>query len=301
MLKSRTAIITGTSGFIGRALVELLESLSWEVICVETIQSQTSVSPKSIVNRINQHEFNPAATTFFHVGADSNAAARDLSDLYHRNVELTVRYFEATSRNSIPTIFISSAAVYGNKLSNQPPSPYAESKILGEKLLGDFQLKFDWPAITFRLFNTYGSGEGKKGPMVSIPRKFIDSAREKGIIEVWEVPGKVTQSRDFISISDVVSILYDAAISGAIERGGTFDLGTGSSVDYLNVAELVSRYISTEILTVPFPVTQNINFYQLNTKAENLYTMTQSPEFRYISLEQGVKQYAERILSGDES
>jgi nucleoside-diphosphate-sugar epimerase len=298
---SRTAIVTGSSGFIGKSLSKQLKSLSWEVIGVELTPDQTSVSPDSIIDRINQNEFNSATTTFFHVGADANAAALSLSDLHYKNVRLTEMYFDAVSRRHIPTIFVSSAAIYGNKKLSSAISPYAESKIIGEKMLRDYQLERAWPAIVFRLFNTYGSGEGEKGSMVSIPRKFINSARATQEIEIWDVPGNTVQSRDFIGVCDVISALCDAAISGAVHNGGTFDLGTGLSVDYRRVAELVAQFIPTEIRNIPFPSTQKLNYYQLKTQASTLYQMKNAPDFRYTPIEEGIKSYIDSILSGDES
>ena len=297
----RTAIVTGSAGFIGKLLVEQLKAESWEVVEVELSAGQSSVSPEAIIMQINSGEFNPGNTTFFHLGADANAAATNISDLYFSNVELTQEYFEATSKKRIPTIFISSAAIYGNYEENPSLSPYAQSKVLGENTLSELRMVRDWPAMIFRLFNTYGPGEGKKGSMVSIPRKFIDSAKESQVIEIWDVSKKEVQSRDFVEVGDVVTVLCDAATSGAPHNRGIFDLGTGNSVGYTKIAELITKEIPAKIEYIPFPSTQDLNFYQVKTRALTRYQMNNNPDFRYATIEQGLRKYISRILSGDNS
>lgn len=301
MLNSKIAIVTGSRGFIGKSLVGKLQSLSWQTIGVEINPDKTSIDVEPIIDRINQGDFNPETTVFLHVGANANAGAVKLSQLYYENVELTEKFFDAASSKQIPTVFVSSAAIYGNKDINSTLSPYAESKILGERQLKSLQQSRDWSAMIFRLFNTYGSGENSKGTMASIPRQFINSAMNNKKIEIWDVPGGHIQSRDFIFIDDVTTIICDAVTSGAIHDGGTFDLGTATSVDFNEVAQIVRKYIPANIARTPFPPTQNLAFYQLHTKALNQYQMRVNNEFRCTPLEEGMQRYVARILAGDES
>lgn len=300
MLNSKTAIVTGSLGFIGQALIQELKSHSWKVIEIDLKCSESCLGPEIIIEKINNDEFDKKNTIFFHVGASANAAAKTISELHYTNVELTERYFEVLSIKQIPTIFISSAAIYGNGEGNTNLSPYAESKFLGERILQNKQQKRSWPAIIFRLFNTYGPGEGSKGNMVSVPRQFINSAQKMQEIKIWSVSENKIQSRDFIEISDVVKILHDASISQNIYQGGIFDLGTGTSTSFLAVAEIVSDYIRSTIRRVPFPESQNLKHYQIHTRATNLYTAKSESNFRFIPLNDGLANYISAILEGNE-
>jgi ADP-L-glycero-D-manno-heptose 6-epimerase len=301
LLPSRTAIITGSAGFIGKALVQRLRSEDWDVVEVDLIKTESSINPESLIEQIHAGVFKHERTVLFHIGANANATAGHIEDLFHANVDLTNKYFDAASKKNIPTIFMSSAAVYGKGRQSSKLSPYAQSKILGEKILLEKQQSHNWPAIIFRLFNTYGMGEAKKGHMVSIPRKFINSARECQRIEIWKVPEKAIQSRDFIALSDVVSVLFHAATSEAIHCGGIFDLGTGVSTDFSSVADIVTSYFPAKVTQVPFPVTQNLDFYQTYTKAKNLLQLELPPHHQFISVAEGIQSYAREILTGNES
>lgn len=292
----KTAIVTGSNGFIGRALSQKLRSKSWSLVEVDLIKNETTVDPTSIVEQIYSGVFEEKNTVFFHVGADANAMAGKLEDLTHANINLTENYFEAASKKNIPTIFISSAAVYGNGNERLKLSPYAESKLVGEKILLEKQKIRNWPAIIYRLFNTYGPGEDSKGDMISIPGKFINSARERHLIDIWQVPETDFQSRDFIAVSDVVSVLYLTAISGAISHGGTFDLGTGVPVDFNSIADIVTEYFPAQVRKVSFPYNQNLEYYQTYTKARNLPRHVLPKHFRFLSVSEGIDDYVREIL-----
>ena len=156
--------------------------------------------------------------------------------------------------NEIPFVYASSASVYGlgefgfsedSRLN--PLNYYAISKasfdmFVGKKILDNPKANI----VGLRYFNVYGHNEDHKGDMASPVHKFLMQSKNSKI-RVFE--GSENFRRDFVHVDDVVDITK-AAIDF---MPGIYNVGTGISRTFLEVAEIISRITGAEIEEIPFP------------------------------------------------
>jgi UDP-glucose 4-epimerase len=114
----------------------------------------------------------------------------------------------------------------------KPHNPYAQSKIICEKICEGYYRDFGVPVIIFRPFNIYGPGQNSS---FLIP----------GIIE-QQKSGKILlkdprPKRDFIHVSDII---YAVMLAIKLENPGlqTFNLGTGKSYSVEEIVNLIIKY-----------------------------------------------------------
>ncbi len=156
------------------------------------------------------------------------------------NVEGTRNVVEACVRNGVKSIvFASSSAVYGEAsrlpISEADPllplSPYAKTKIAGERICASRPTKLS--GVSLRFFNIYGQIRGMaSGPVVE---NFVSRARRGQPPIIF---GDGDQTRDFVHVDDVVRVIADNLRLG---RGGVFNIGSGKSI---TINELAQRILA---------------------------------------------------------
>jgi nucleoside-diphosphate-sugar epimerase len=169
---------------------------------------------------------------------------------------MTADLAEFCQRESIPLIYSSSAAIYGN--SYPDPSPlnlYAWSKYLGERFVTAAG------GVSLRYFNVYGATEYKKLNMASVATQaFLRFRNSKRPFHLF--PGK--PKRDFIHVSDVVTAnlaALDLCQTEQLHYPRVFDVGTAETMTFEEVLDLMEvPYIYTASDSVPAG-------YQWETKA----------------------------------
>ncbi len=116
-------------------------------------------------------------------------------------------------------------------------STYGVSKycfsILGKKLCHMNNIRFIW----FRLFATYGS---KDNPQWLIPYVILSLLEGKKPLLTSGF-----QKRDYLYVSDVVDALFLSAVNEKIS--GSFELGSGISVDIRTIAESIRNIIDPNL------------------------------------------------------
>jgi len=158
------------------------------------------------------------------------------------NVTGTENIMKCCIENKIKKIiFASSAAVYDESKipvnengKTNPLSPYGESKLAAEQKIIKVSKEFGIHAISLRMFNVYGKGQNEK--YAGVISKFIKNISENRQIEI---NGNGEQTRDFVSIYDVV-IAFECAIKHIEgKKGDVFNVGTGNSISVNELAKMV--------------------------------------------------------------
>tara|TARA_R110001632_G_scaffold105287_10_gene214593 strand:+ start:3836 stop:4648 length:813 start_codon:yes stop_codon:yes gene_type:complete len=235
----KSVLVTGSSGFIGKHLVEYLMRRGIEVSLYDT-KIHTSVPTLTGVDAI------------IHLGANSNTRETNIPKIVEQNFLKSCLFFEAAKGLGIKFLYASSAAVYGDSKTFteeefcSPKNPYAMSKYM-------FDLWVDtqkYPYQGFRFFNVFGSGEEEegKGDQASPFYKFTKQALKKEPIRIFR--GSEMIFRDFVHVSDVCEILFQSLSS---DFAGIVNVGTGKPISFSKIAHKIAKKHKSTIQTIPFP------------------------------------------------
>ena len=243
--------MTGGAGFIGGYLVNFLLNHNHKV----TIYDNLSNSSKSTLNSLTKDEvqfikgdildydrLNKSSKGFelvIHLAAKIDVVESALCPEHTRNVNVdgTVNVLKCCIKNNIEKIiFSSSAAVYGDSDATvdesakvSPLSPYGKSKLSAEnkiKKMAENNLEY----IILRLFNIYGKRQNKQ--YAGVITKFVESVSKGDPLVIY---GDGKQTRDFVSISDVINA-FDCAIK--TNSSGTYNIASGKSTSIKELAEM---------------------------------------------------------------
>jgi UDP-glucose 4-epimerase len=300
---SRTVLITGANGFVGRHIALRCSREGYKVIGIghgvwngngqhsfgidEWSSADVTIDNLAVASR------NYKIDTIIHCaggGLVSSSLENPYKDFINA-VVTTAAVLEFTRKYTPQTkvIFISSAAVYGSAQSlpiNEsaklnPASPYGVHKLMAEQLCSSYALNFNISTIVLRLFSVYGDGNKKQ---------LLWDACNKLSRNECTFSGSGNELRDWIHVSDVaelILILIASTVTDApickVLNGGT---GIGSSVG--QVLDLASQF---------FGVKDKIRFsglvrpgdpIGLEADISNLKTYDWNPR---ITLSSGVEQY----------
>lgn len=117
----------------------------------------------------------------------------------------------------------------------QAQSPYAASKIAGDKLAESYHLSFALPVVTLRPFNTYGPRQSTRAVIPQIITQLGTGAR---VIKL----GALAPSRDFSYVTDTVAAFVSVATAPASAvLGEVFNCGPGDDV---SIGDLAAEIVS---------------------------------------------------------
>lgn len=197
--------------------------------------------------RVLDHAFRGGVDTVFHLAslfANQNSVDHPERDLLVNGLG-TLRVLERAREFGVRRfVFASSSCVYGRKegacrednLAFHPETPYAITKLLGERYMAVYQHFYHVPTVIVRYFNVYGPGEWPGKYRNVIPNFFALALRN----EALPVMGDGMETRDFTFVSDAVSATIAAAASKAA-IGCVYNIGSGVETTILTLAEHINR------------------------------------------------------------
>ena len=259
-------IVTGAAGFIGSNLVRGLNRRGIDdIIAVDDLTDGDkfrNLVDCRIADYLDKDDFRarvregrlPDVRAVLHQGACSDTTERDGQFMLDNNYRVTLELFEYCQDRSIPLLYASSAAVYGgSSVYVEDPANEAPLNVYGySKLLFDQVLRRRWSRLTsqvvgLRYFNVYGPHEQHKGRMASVAFHNMNQFLAEGHVRLfggWDGYGDGEQSRDFISVQDVVAVnLY---FLDHPEKSGIFNCGTGRAQPFNDVAAAVVNTLRAE-------------------------------------------------------
>jgi ADP-L-glycero-D-manno-heptose 6-epimerase len=245
----KRVLVTGSEGFIGKNLCPYLEKRGIEVVPYD-IKFGGGLPPLNGIDAV------------IHLGANSSTTETDLKKILNENFIFSGTLYQLCANMDIKFQYSSSASVYGAAETFEedqfcvPLNPYAYSKYMFDNWL----LNEDHPYQGFRYFNVYGPHEEHKGNQASPITKFIKQIQEDGEIKVFR--GKA--SRDFVHVEDVCEVHYRMLHH---DSSGVFNVGTGNSVSFKDIADKMSENSGAKVKQVAMP-TKLKGKYQKFTKAD---------------------------------
>ena len=252
---SRRILITGGAGFIGSHLARRFADQA-EVTVLDDLRSGYARNLEgvrcrflqgSILDEAALRQAVTGAEEVYHLAAmisvpESVAKPAECAEL---NTEGTRRVLAAAvAAGTRKVVLASSAAIYGDnptvpKLESMPPepkSPYAETKLAGERLLEEYRVAHGLGTTSLRFFNVFGPRQDPRSAYAAAVPIFIAKALRD---EPIGIHGDGGQTRDFIHVTDIVGALAYAGSSE--DMAGTYNVGYGQSQTVLALAEEIIR------------------------------------------------------------
>jgi UDP-glucose 4-epimerase len=244
-------IITGGAGFIGKHLVNYLLDKGNVITIFDNFSNSEENSMgyfikngvKVINGDIRKFEEILKETEnqdiLIHLAAKISVSESILnpSETFEVNVDGTKNVLEACKRSNIKKVIIaSSAAVYGESVpkiklkentKTNPISPYGKSKLVMEQEIRKNNIN----CIILRFFNIFGIGQTPE--YAGVITKFIEMISTNKPLKIF---GDGMQTRDFVSINDVVESIYDAIKNG---ENGTYNIASGKAITINELAEFM--------------------------------------------------------------
>tara|TARA_B100000795_G_C22590293_1_gene357206 strand:- start:63 stop:737 length:675 start_codon:yes stop_codon:yes gene_type:complete len=198
-------------------------------------------------------------------------------------------------KDSAVMVYASSAATYGDLPSPQtvgresPKNPYGFSKYIMDQIANQYSKKNpDLTIVGLRFFNVYGPREYYKDNTSSMIIQLGHQILDGKIPRLFEKSDQIF--RDFIYIEDVLQAIIKACNP---KQSGTYNIGTGISRSFQDIADILQKELGTDLGTEYF--VNPYNGYQTNTQA-NISSSEDNLGFKpNFSLEQGIKSYIPEI------
>ncbi|HET9662985.1 MAG TPA: ADP-glyceromanno-heptose 6-epimerase [Burkholderiales bacterium] len=325
-------VVTGAAGFIGSNLVKALNTRGiTDVIAVDNLthgdkflnlvdcEIADYVDQKDFLDELEEGRFNGELSAMLHQGACSDTTETDGRYVMENNYDYSRRVLDFCIAEEVPLIYASSAAVYGSgtifreaRECEAPLNVYGYSKFLFDQFVRRRWNELTAQVAGLRYFNVYGEREQHKGRMASVAFHFFNQYRAGGRVCLFEGSGGYgngEQRRDFVSVEDIVAI--NLFFLDHPDRSGIFNAGTGRAQSFNDVAvatvNACRKAVNEPSLTlsemqaqgiiryIPFPADLR-NKYQSYTEADVTALREAGYTAPFLTVEQGVTRYCERLL-----
>ncbi|MBV8047855.1 MAG: ADP-glyceromanno-heptose 6-epimerase [Paludibacterium sp.] len=329
-----TIVVTGAAGFIGSNLVKALNARGErDIIAVDDLthgDQFRNMVDCDVAHYLDKHDFllmlaegelDGELRAVLHQGACSDTMNHDGKYMMENNYQYTLSLFNHCQSEAIPFLYASSAAVYGagttfveQREHESPLNVYGYSKFLFDQVLRRRMAEgLSAQVAGFRYFNVYGPREQHKERMASVAFHNFNQYRKEGKVKLfggWDGWGDGMQSRDFISVEDVVKV--NLHFLDHPELSGIFNLGTGRAQPFNDVAHATvnacRRHEGKPVLSLEEMVRQGIleyvpfpdalkGKYQSFTQGDIGKLRAAGYDAPMLTVEEGVSRYVDWLMS----
>lgn len=258
-----TYLVTGAAGFIGSHTVDRLLAQGHRVIGVDNLRTgrmenlseahysarfefiqQDIVDAKAMESLFQDRAIDGVLHLAALVSVPESMEEPDQN--FSINLEATDSIGRLCARHNVKrVVFASSSAVYGDEGSLplretsplKPLSPYAAAKLASEVMLLGYGQSYGLEIVCFRYFNVYGPRQNPGSPYSGVLSIFTQRYKSKLPVTVF---GDGEQTRDFISVSDVVEANCRALTNDEVQSG-CYNVCTGNSFSLNQVLQMYAR------------------------------------------------------------
>lgn len=313
-------VVTGAAGFIGSALAgRLLNEGYGSIVAVDDFSradKMKNLEGKNFHAKIERESFLPwlenhgADVQFvFHMGARTDTSEFSHDILNHLNLDYSKALWTLCVRHSIPLIYASSAATYGDGShgfrddtgqlkSLTPLNPYGWSKhhfdlwVMSQVSHPPF-----WAG--FKFFNVFGPNEYHKHRMASVVYHAYHQIRTTGSVKLFRSHkpdyADGMQLRDFIYIRDVLDVLM--YFMEHRKFSDIYNLGSGTARSFNDLAQSVFRALGREVAISYTDIPEDIrDKYQYYTCANMDKIRDAGYRGKFTALEDAVQDYVNQYL-----
>tara|TARA_B110000008_G_scaffold56892_1_gene56354 strand:- start:3683 stop:4666 length:984 start_codon:yes stop_codon:yes gene_type:complete len=260
----KKALITGSDGFIGSHLTEMLVAEGYQVKALSQYNSFNNWGWLEDVETIDQIEIltgdirdpyycqliTKDVDIIFHLAAliaipFSYVAPSSYVDT---NINGTLNICQAAKENgNIRVIHTSTSEVYGTAQyvpidenhPLQPQSPYSATKIAADAMAMSFYNAFNLPVTIARPFNTYGPRQSARAVIPTIITQIANGAKEIQL-------GDITPTRDFNYVDDTCRGFINLAESDQ-SIGQIFNIGSNFEISIGDTLNLIKELMNSDV------------------------------------------------------
>lgn len=263
-------LVAGGAGYIGSVVTSLLIDRGHNVTVLDNLSKghRAAVHPDArfikgdIADRSAvAHATSEGIDIAMHFAAfiEVGESVIEPSIYYENNVIKTKHFLDHLRKFGVKgVVFSSTAAVYGNPETVPitetdmllPVNPYGRTKLMIERILGDYGVAYGLKSVALRYFNAGGAsgpcGEDHSPESHLIPR-ILEAVRNGDVLNVY---GNTYDTRDGTCVRDYIHVedLAEAHLLAAqyIADGGSsiaLNLGTGNGYTVIEVIKAVERVV----------------------------------------------------------
>ena len=261
-------LVTGGAGFIGSNIVGALLKSGHSVRVLDNFSSGKRENLKKFENDIELIEGDIRS---YHI---VQQAVKGIEVILHQaalpsvprsikdpitsnevNVNGTLNILEASAESNVRrVVYASSSSVYGDNpelpkhegMLPNPLSPYAVSKLAGEKYCAVFSQIYGLETIALRYFNVFGPNQDPYSQYSAVIPKFIKAVMKNMRPEIF---GDGEQSRDFTYVENVIDANILAATSDC-DSGITLNCACHGNITLNNLVRYINENLGKNIQPV---------------------------------------------------
>ena len=256
MSQVKKAVVTGASGLIGRALLDLLVDTGVEVVAIDKAPATTQRARALELDLCRPNGISAlldADTVLFHLAAsaDVRASVANPRHDYSNTLCAFFEILEAARATGARVIFPSTASVFdplaplplSECSAKRPSSPYGAAKLAGEAYCFAYNKSYGLDVRIARMFSVYGPGM-KRLAIHDIIRKLERTPSE------IEILGDGSQIRDYLHVRDAARGLLTIATRGS--AGEDYNLASGLPVTLMDLTRTIARLMGCpDVAIVP--------------------------------------------------
>ncbi len=239
-------LVTGSTGFVGRHLVEHLEACGDEVAATSRAEDHLDLLNASALTKAVA-EVSPEVV--FHLAGQANVGRswEDPTGTLRVNAEGTLNLLAAARSTGVERVVtVTSADIYGamaladlpigEEAPLRPVSPYAVSKAAADLIALQAHLGHGQDVVRARSFNHLGRGQSEATVCAALAARI--AANERSGNRVVRV-GNLEARRDFTDVRDVVRAYRMLAVDG--QAGTAYNVCSGQAIA---VTELANQLLA---------------------------------------------------------
>lgn len=232
--------VAGSDGFVGRNVCAQLEAKGHTIIKID-ITNGIDLCDNSIIEKIEPIDcFMHLANLVF-----VPASYQDPEKFYRINYLTTLNALEICRKHNARLIYASSY-IYGDPQylpvdENHPVcpfNPYAQTKVICEKMCEGYHRDFKVKVSILRPFNIYGVGQ--KG-MLLIPEIISQIKEGKNNIQLKADSPR----RDYVNVIDVAGAFV--ACTEDTNDYNVYNVCSGTSVSVLEITEIINKHLKNKV------------------------------------------------------